>query len=109
MNVGVLVKIGPALKTAFPVPVSSESELMRFAEAPVVVMRLSAPVKSVLFTLSDVTLRLVVVAVPLIVRPVAPVPPPIVDEAFTEIPIVVEGERYVPFAWFQLANVATPV
>ena len=80
-KVGVPVKTGDAEKTSEPVPVSSESESMRFCETPVVVRRLFAEVKSARLAVRLVTLRSVVVAVPRMVRPVAPVPPPMVEEA----------------------------
>ena len=82
-NCAVPVKTGDAEKTSEPVPVSSESESMRFCETPVVVRRLLASVKSAREAVRLVTFKLVVVAVPLIVRPVAPVPPPMVEEPVT--------------------------
>ena len=88
---------GLLLNTARPpVPVSSESASLRNADVPVVVKRLFASVKSARDAVSAVTLRLVVVAVPLMVSPVAPVPPPMVDEALITIPFVEEGVSASP-------------
>ncbi len=107
-NVGVPVNVGPAEKTAKPVPVSSESESMRFCDTPVVVKALLASVKSARDAVSDVTLRLVVVAVPLMVRPVAPVPPPMVEEPVTVRPVRPVMRPFVTSHVSELISIRSP-
>ena len=85
------VKVGEAEKTRLPVPVSSVRASMRYWEVPEVVRKLLVSVKTAREAVSEVTLRFVVVAVPSMVRPVAPVPPPMVDDAETTIPFVEDG------------------
>jgi hypothetical protein len=89
-------KYGAVLKTAEPVPTSSVIDAARFADEPDTPTCFEALMVRNLLPDIPVRTRSVVVAVPFIVRPPAPVPSPIVEEARTEIPfVVVAGEMNV--------------
>jgi hypothetical protein len=81
------------LKTAEPLPTSSVIVLARLAELPDAPTFLAPPMVSQRLPESPVITKSVVVAVPDTVRPPVPVPSPMVEEAATRIPTVVDGVR----------------